>query len=191
MPKPHKHTYEGLNFTTLRLALLAIYWYKPGMEGDEWVKNIKYVVPAQHNWWNPINAGTNDTYIQYWIDRDDRLTQDYNEGTKVIVLKVADITVRFLGAQAEQWARAFHHLTRRQSVGEIFQDFCNGEALEYIGPIVPVNVDYFAAHTGNTVIAFDISFSMKYREYMDLGDLRKPLEYLSIVPGEVISGIVP
>jgi hypothetical protein len=187
---PHEHIYKGLDFVTLRLALLAMYWFKPGMTDDAWAReNAKYVIPMQHNWNSPIKAGTNDTFIQYWIDRDDRLAQDYNAGTMVEVLKVADITVRFLGEQAEQWARAFHHLTQRKTVAEIFIDFCNGEALEYIGPIIPVNVDYFG--TGNSAIGFDISFSMKYREYMDLSDLRRPLEYISIVPGEVISGTVP
>jgi hypothetical protein len=187
--RPVDHTYRGLNFTTLRLALLAIYWWKPGMEDDTWAReNAKYVIPMQHNWNNPIAADTNDTFIQYWIDRDDRETQDYNLGVYEEVLKTADVSLRFLGVQAEQWARAMHHLTKRKTVFEIFRDFCNGDALEYIGPIVPMNVDYFKTKVGNAAIAFDISFRMTYREYIDLSDLRKPLEYISFVPGEVVCG---
>jgi hypothetical protein len=186
-----EHTYEGLNFTTLRLALAAIYWWKPDMEGDSWLRNgLQYVIPMQHNWSNPISAETHDTFIQYWIDRDDRLTQDYVDRVKQEVLKAADITIRFLGAQAEQWARAFHHLTKRQGIYDIFMDFCNGEALEYIGPIVPTNVDYFPSKTGNAAIAFDISFSVRYREYMDLSDLRRRLAYINLVPGELIEGSI-
>jgi hypothetical protein len=86
-----------------------------------------------------------------------------------------------------QWAKAFHHLTKRNSVAGIFHDFCNGEQLEYIGPIVPINVDYFKV--GNTAIGHDISFSLQYREYMDLSDLHKPLEYISVADGVITGGI--
>jgi hypothetical protein len=181
--------YKGLNFTTLRLALLAIFWWRPGMTGGEWMtKNARYVVPQQHNWFNPIEAGTHDTYIQYWIDQDDRLVQDADTGTEETVLKEADVTLRFIGEQAEQWAKAMHHLSQRQSVAGVFHDFCNAELFEYIGPIIPVNVDYFKTKAGNAAIAFDISFTMKYWEFMDLSDLRRPLEYISIAQGEIISG---
>jgi len=185
------HTYEGLNFTTLRLALIALYWWKPGMEDDSWLKSgLKYVIPQQHNWNLPINAESNDTFIQYWINRDDRLTQDRDTGETNETLKVADITARFLGVQAEQWARALHHLTQRESAAQIFFDFCNGEAFEYIGPIVPMNVDYFPSKTANAAIAFDVALSVKYREYMDLSDLRNPVTYIPLVPGEIINGSV-
>jgi hypothetical protein len=176
----------------LRLALLALYWWKPGMEGDEWMReNARYVVPMQHNWANPIEAGTGDTYIQYWIDRDDRLVQDQDTGTEEMVLKEADITIRFVGEQAEQWARAMHHLAERNSVAGIFMDFCNAELLEYVGPIVPMSVDYFKTKVGNAAIAFDISLRVKYWEYMDLSDLRKPLDYIAVGSGTLISGGIP
>jgi hypothetical protein len=99
------------------------------------------------------------------------------------VLKVADISLRFMGVHAEQWAKAFHHTAQRPRVASILRDFCNGEALEYVGPIRPVNVDYF--RRGNTTIGHDVSFSLKYVEYMDLSDLRKPLEYISLAAGTV------
>jgi hypothetical protein len=175
--------YQGLTFETLRLALTAIYWWDPKTGADgAWLENQKYVVPMQHNWWNPIDAEANDTYIQYWIDRDERLTQDYydpdqTEGT----LKVAEIALRFMGVQAEQWAKAAHHWTQRPRVAEIWSDFCNGETLEYIGPIRPVNVDYFK--NGNTTIGHDLSFSLQYVEYMDLSGLREPLQYISVAAG--------
>jgi hypothetical protein len=187
--KKQPHVYQGLSFTTLRLALLALFWWKPGTEGDEWArKNARYVIPQQHNWMNPINASTGDTYIQYWIDRDDRVIQDRDTGREETVLKEADISVRFIGEQAEQWAKSMHHLTERDSVADIFRDFCNAELFEYVGPIIPVNVDYFRTKVGNAAIAFDIALRMKYWEYMDLSDLRKPLEYISIAAGEIISG---
>jgi hypothetical protein len=184
---PDKPQYLGLTFTTLRLALTAIYWWDPDMTDGAWAENIKYVVPMQHNWMNPIGAEENDTYIQYWIDNDDRLTQDYyGNGQTEETLKVADISLRFMGVRAEQWAKAFHHITQRPRIASIFRDFCNGESLEYIGPIRPVNVDYF--RRGNTTIGHDMSFSLKYVEYMDLSGLREPLEYISIAAGTVGTG---
>ena len=190
MPSEHnKHTYQGLNFTTLRLALLAIFWWKPGMTEEEWaVKNARYVLPQQHNWENPIEAGSNDTYIQYWIDQDDRVIEDRNTGNEETVLKEADVSVRFLGEQAEQWAKAMHHLAEREAVAEVFLDFCNAELFEYVGPIVPMNVDYFKTKVGNAAIAFDLSMRLRYWEYMDLSDLHKPLEYIAVGKGEIISG---
>jgi hypothetical protein len=182
--------YDGLTFETLRLALTAIYWHDPEApeeEASEWLKNIKYVVPMQHNWNNPISAEDNDTYIQYWIDSDDRLTQDYYGVDQTEeTLKVAEITLRFMGARAEQWAKAFHHLSKRPRVSQIFRDFCNGETFEYISPIRPMNVDYFKS--GDTVIGHDVSFSLKYTEYMDLSGLRGPLEYISLSAGTVKLG---
>jgi hypothetical protein len=170
------------------MALTAIYWWDPKAPVDgAWLENQKYVVPMQHNWRNPIDAKSGDTYIQYWIDSDERLTQDYyGKGQTEETRKLAEISLRFLGVQAEQWAKALHHLTKRPRVAEILRDFCNGEALEYVSPIRPMNVDYFG--TGNTAIGHDVSFSLQYVEYMDLSGLREPLEYISLAAGTVHTG---
>jgi hypothetical protein len=180
--------YQGLSFETLRTALTAIYWYDPEVTDGSWIKNNRYVVPRQHNWTNPVDEDekggyAKDTYIQYWIDSDDRIGEDYNEGEYEAVQKAADISLRFIGARAEQWAKAFHHLARRTVVGEILHDFCNGGMLDYIRPIIPMNIDYFK--TGNSVIAFDTGFTLHYVEYMDLSDLRQPLQYVSVAPGSI------
>jgi hypothetical protein len=176
--------YLGLTFGTLRTAITAIYWYNPNEVADgSWIDNAKYVVPQQHNWPNVIDVSEKDTYIQYWIDSDDRIASDYNEDEFEAVQKVADISLRFIGAQAEQWAKAFHHLAQRGQVGEILHDFCNGGMLDYVRPIVPMNIDYFK--TGNSVIAYDTGFTLHYVEYMDLSDLRQPLQYVSTAAGNV------
>lgn len=180
------HEYQGLTFDRLRYALAAIYWHDPSVtdEDGSWAKNIKYVIPQQHNWFNPIDGdGEKDTFIQFWIDSDDRIAEDYNEDVYEAVQKVADISLRFVGAQGEQWAKAFHHLARRGVVGEILNDFCNGGMLDYVRPIVPMNVDFFK--TGNSVIAFDTGFTLHYTEFMDISDLRGPLQYVSVVPGGI------
>jgi hypothetical protein len=164
------------------MAITAIYWFDRDGDGS-WVENRRYVVPMQHTFENPIQADSGDTFIQFWIDNDDRLSRDFNEGVYEKVLKVADVRLRFIGACGEQWAKAFHHFTHRGVVWDILQDFCNAEMLEYVKPIVPINVDYFSAN--NAAIAFETGFVLKYYEYMDLSDLRKPLEFISLGPGKI------
>jgi len=94
---------------------------------------------------------------------------------------VAHITVRFLGRRADAWAKAFHHLIKRKKVPTYFLEYCNGTVLDYISPIVPINVNYF--RTGNTTVAHDLSFKLYYDEYMELNG--EPLEYVSVAPGEI------
>jgi hypothetical protein len=173
--------YEGVNFAGVRAAIAAIYFLYEDMPESEWQEALGYVLPMQHNFENPIEPGSQDTWIQFWIDEDDRLTQDANVDDANGVQKVARVTLRFLGRRAEIWAKAFHHLTKRKSVPMYFAEYCNAETLEYIGPIVPMNVDYFKV--GNTTIAYDLSFSMRYMEYMKFGI--RSLEYISMRPGIV------
>jgi hypothetical protein len=175
--------YEGVNFVTIRAALCAIYFldFDNPMSDAEWRECLKYVVQMQHNWNGPIEPGSQDTWIQYWIDQDDRWTQDTIVRGQNVTTKLARISVRFLGVRAEEWAKAFHHLTKRQSVPGIFAEYCSGQMLEYVSPIVPENVDYFGP--GNTTIAFDLHFDLRYQESIDLG--WKPLEYISVAPGNL------
>jgi hypothetical protein len=173
--------YEGVSFDNVRAALAATYFMREKLPQEEWREALGYVVPMQHNFENPIEPGSQDTWRQFWIDEDDRLTQDYNEGNRNQAMKVARITVRFLGKRAETWAKAFHHLTKRRSVPGYFAEYCNAVMLEYISPIVPINVDYFGV--GNSVIAFDIGFNLQYGEFMEFD--WKPLEYVSVGMGEL------
>ena len=172
--------YGGASFANVRAALTATYFMYEDMPEDKWREALGYVLPMQHNWENPIQPGSQDTWIQFWIDNDDRLTQDYNADNANLTMKTAQITVRFLGARAETWAKAFHHLVKRKMVPVYFDEYCNGKMLEYVGPIVPMNVDYFGV--GNTTIAHDLSFTLQYEEVMKF-DWR-PLEYISLAPGE-------
>jgi hypothetical protein len=173
--------YAGVNFASLRAAIAAIYFMREGMLENEWREALRYVIPAQHNFQLPIEPGSQDTWIQFWIDEDDRLTQDANADDANGTQKIARVTLRFLGKRAEVWAKAFHHLTKRKSVPVYFAEYCNAEMLEYVSPIVPMNVDYFK--TGNTTIAHDLGFSLRYMEYMKFNN--EPLGYVSTAPGEI------
>ena len=176
--------YSGATFANLRAAICATYFLYRGMSPAEWEDAQKYVVPMQHNWETPIRPGTQDTWIQFWIDEDDRLTQDENREDGNQTRKVMRVTLRFLGARAEVWAKAFHHLTKRRNVPIFFSEYCNAQMLEYISPIVPINVDYFGV--GNTTIAHDISFNLYYIERIEFTD--EPLEYISLAPGILLEG---
>jgi hypothetical protein len=173
--------YEGVNFANVRAAVAATYFMYPDMPESEWREALQYVIPMQHNFQNPIEPGSQDTWIQFWIDDDDRLTQDANACDANGTQKVAKVTLRFLGSRAETWAKAFHHLTKRKSVSAYFAEYCNAEMLEYVSPIVPMNVDYFK--TGNTVVAHDLSFNLRYTEYMRFNN--EPLNYISTAPGKM------
>jgi hypothetical protein len=174
--------YTGVNFAGVRAAVAAVYFMYEGMAEEEWREALKYVIPMQHNFQNPMEPGSQDTWIQFWIDEDERLTQDANADDANGTQKVARVSLRFVGRRAEVWAKAFHHLTKRKSVPGYFAEYCNAEMMEYIGPIVPINVDYFKV--GNTVIAYDLSFSLHYMEFMKFNN--EPLNYVSAAPGRIV-----
>lgn len=184
---------QGVTFESVRSALACIY-YGITVEStpEEFQRAREYVVPMQHNFENPIKAKSGDTFIEYWIDDDDRLTQDYgrdgwkkdNDGEAIPVQtnaceKLARISLRFLGNQAESWAKMNHHSTKRNIVATMFQEWCGASALEYIGPIRPRNVDYFG--TQNTTIGFDMVMQLQYTEVIEL--TAQHIESLSLAEG--------
>ena len=178
----------GVSFDSVREALVSLYFKYQGITPAALEECRKYVLPMQHNFEQPINPGSQDTWIQFWIDNDDRVSKDYNKKGINWTPKVAHITVRFLGARGEAWAKAFHHLSGRQTPAAIWNYYCNAQALEYITPIIPTNVDYFGV--GNTTIAFTLSFKLQYEEGLDYRPVRGQdttprLMYISLAEGTI------
>ena len=136
----------------------------------------KYIIPMQGNFENPLQLNEKDTYMMYWIERDESLTQDDytedSEGTSVNRQKcVASILVRFVGNDAETWVRTFRHLAKRKDVTKIWYGVCNAEKLFYTSPIIPRKINY----TGlNSQVVFDVRFKLYYDECIATG--WKPLE---------------
>lgn len=179
---------EGVTFNNVRAFLAWMYFGEVDMPQEAWLNALRHVVPMQHNFESPIAAGaqegwaSKDTYIQYWIDEDEKLTQDFLEGGVSIndevlpneaypvqtsqCLKAARITIRFVGAQAEAWAKLMHHLTKRQEVSSLLYEYCHASFLEHPGPIRPMNVDFFGVQ--NTVVAFDTTFVLQYVEVISV-----------------------
>lgn len=189
MTLPRQIIYRGVNFTTVRFFLFNMYFYQDDMPQEAIDAAMAFIVPMQHNITNPLQAKEGDTFIEYWISRDERLTQDHMERSSAdskenTVYKVASIDIRFVGVEAETWAKAFHHITKRENVQAIAEEVCQGRLLEHIGDVVPVNIDYYSV--GNSSIAFDLSIKIEYKETVEI--TWKPLQYIGLAPGTVLTG---
>ena len=173
--------YTGVNFNNLRKALYLIFFGidlvkdKDGkaraLSQDFDSPKYRYIIPMQGNFDNPLEEEekgelARNTFIEYWIDRDLSLTQDDfsedEEGNAVNRQKcVAIVLLRFIGKDAENWAKSFRHMTKRNGVHAIFSGVCNAERLEYTMPIVPRRINFFGK---NSQIAFDVRFKLYYDE---------------------------
>lgn len=163
--------YLGVNFNNLRKALYLLYFGVDNGNCNSFDSpKYKYIIPMQGNFENPMELNENDTYIMYWIEEDKSLTEDdYVQDGKVGYNRqkcVADILIRCIGKDAEDWSRSFRHLCKRSGVTDIWSSVCNAEKLVYTAPIVPRKLDYAGM---NSQIAFDIRFRLYYDECIDTG----------------------
>lgn len=173
----------GVSFANLRKALHLIYFgAQDGACNDFTSAKYKYIIPMSGAFDNPLLANedpTKDTFIMFWVERDSSLTQDdyYIDDNNTGWDRqrcIADVLVRFVGKEAEVWARALRHLTKRKGISAIWSGVCNAEKLEYTSPLIPRRVDYFGR---DSQIAFDIRFRLYYDEYIATG--WEPLEGVS------------
>ena len=188
--------YLGVNFNNLRKALYLMYFGvdevkdKKGnvikaLSQDFSSPKYKYIIPMQGNFENPLELNDKDTFIMYWIERDESLTRDdYVEDDETGYNRqkcVASILVRFIGKEAETWVKAFRHLAKRNGVTDIWSGVCNAEKLEYTSPVIPRKIIYSGL---NSEIAFDVRIKLYYDEVMATG--WKPLEGVDFkIEGEV------
>lgn len=164
--------YYGVNFNNIRKAFYLMFFGHRNGECDDFSTPLyKYIIPMQGNFDDPLQLNEKDTYIMYWIERDESLTQDdyvideNNNGWNRQKC-VATILVRIIGAQAETWVKAFRHLTKRKGVTEIWSGVCNAEKLEYTSPVVPRKLNYFGK---GSQIGFDVRIKMYYDEVISTG----------------------
>ena len=172
--------YLGVNFNNLRKALYLLYFGVDGGKCESFDSpKYKYIIPMQGNFENPLELKDKDTYILYWIERDQSLTQDdYVEADDTGYNRqkcVASILLRFVGKEAEDWVKVFRHLAKRSGVTEIWSGVCNAEKLEYTSPVKPQRVYYSGL---NSQIAFDVRFKLYYDEVISTGWL--PLEGINM-----------
>lgn len=180
--------YYGVNFNNLRKALYLLFFGVDNGKCNTFdSEKYKYIIPMQGNFDNPLQLDeAKDTFMLYWIERDESLTQDdyvideNNVGWNRQKC-VATILVRFIGKEAETWVKSFRHLAKRSHVTEIWSGVCNAEKLEYTTPVIPRRVNY----TGkNSEIAFDIRFKLYYDEVISTG--WKPLTGVNFdIEGEI------
>lgn len=168
--------YLGVSFDNLRKALFLLYFGHRNGECNDFDSHLyQYVIPMQGNFDDPLQLNEKDTYILYWIERDEALTQDdyiVDDGKGYNRQKcVANILIRFAGKEAETWAKALRHLAKRNNVTKIWSGVCNAERLPYVYPVIPRRVDYFGK---NSQIAFDVRMKLHYDEVISTG--WQPLE---------------
>jgi len=141
----------------------------------------KYIIPMNHNWLNPIKAEGNDTFVEYIIESDDRVVQDSQTYNAVVVpVKKAVVLLRFIGVQGESWVKAFHMLTSRQDVAQIWFQECYARSLDYISAVHCHPIDYFG-HNG--ALAWDMRITLCYTEVYHLD--QQPLESVTLAQGIV------
>lgn len=178
--------YEGVNFNNLRKALYLLFFGVDNGNCNSFDSpKYKYIIPMQGNFDSPLQLNDKDTFCLFWIEKDVSLTQDdfveMNNTGYSRQKCLATIMLRFIGVEAEDWAKSLRHLIKRKGVSDIFCSVCNAEKVEYTMPIKPERVYY----TGlNSQIAFDIRFKLYYDEVMSTG--WQPLEGIDFtVKGEI------
>lgn len=163
--------YSGVNFNNLRKALFLLYFGARNGECNDFSSDkYKYIIPMQGDFDNPLQLNENDTFILYWIEHDEGLTQDDNikdedEGYNRQKC-VAKILLRFVGSDAEDWAKVFRHLAKRSNVTQIWSGVCNAEKLSYTSPIIPRRVNFYGK---NSQVVFDLRFKLYYDECISTG----------------------
>lgn len=164
--------YLGVNFNNLRKALYLMFFGVDNGNCETFTSpKYKYILPMQGNFENPLQLNEKDTYMMYWIERDESLTKDdyvideNNTGWNRQKC-VATILVRFFGKDAENWVKTFRHLAKRSGVTEIWSGVCNAERLEYTSPVIPRKVNYSGK---SSQIAFDVRFKLYYDEVISTG----------------------
>ena len=173
---------HGVTFDNVWM-ILAYMFYGKVVDTDKtlWNKAKKYIIPMKSNFFNPIDVGSKDTYIQYFIESDRRIIQDgYDGNTETLLNKVATVLLRFTGEQAETWAKSMHHLRKRTDVAQILWEVADARLMEDVGEIRPILAEFYGK---NAVVAFDVRFKLHYRETIDLD--WKVLQNVSIGPGTV------
>jgi hypothetical protein len=163
--------YLGVNFNNLRKALHLLFFGVRNGDCDNFdSEKYKYIIPMQGNFDNPLTLNEKDTYVMYWIDEDYSLTQDdyVQKGSDAWNRQkcVADILLRFIGKDAEDWAKSMRHLCKRSGVTKIWSGVMNAEKLVYTAPIQPIRVNYSGK---NSQVAFDVRFKLYYDECIDTG----------------------
>ena len=161
-----------LNQTTLRGILAAVLSVDP-----------KYVVPKQGNWWNPQQPGANvANWCAYQIRRNrPRTAPFYQEGSNTVnnattpvnsvaVLKIADIELQFVGPQSEELANSVAMWPFRSDVKAQFQNVHGAIMTDEYDAVSST----FYQEGANTVMAWNVSFSVLWYSIMDTTQGRMP-----------------
>ena len=174
----------GVNFESVRIFLYHVFYGRvadAALDEARYNEKKKYILPMKPDQENPIDEESNNTYIQYFIKRDEKITHDVVDGSSNSTLKLAQILIRFVGEEAEQWAKSMHHLTKRKDFAFNVEQDLLGRELPKIGDIVPTNINFFGTMTS---IAFDVILHIQYVEFCNME--WEPLEKVTLAKGLVM-----
>ena len=174
----------GVSYETVRLFLYHTYFGRvvsPAEDEANYHAKKKYILPLKDDYESPAIFNEFDTYIQYFIMRDRKVGKDMLNYKQNEAKKVAQILLRFVGAEAEVWAKALHHIHERKDFQANIMDDCNGVSMPQIGDILSNQVKFFG---NNTSLAFDVIIHIEYTELIELDF--KPLETFSMASGKIL-----
>ena len=173
----------GVSYETIRLFLFHTYFGRVADAVEDeanYHEKKKYLLPLKDDYETPTVLNEFDTYIQYSIMRDRKIGQDTLNYNQNEAKKVAQILLRFVGAEAELWAKALHHIHTRKDFQANIIDDCNGTSMPQIGDILSNQVKFFG---NNTRVAFDLIIHIEYTELRELDF--KPLKTISMASGKI------
>ena len=131
-----------------------------------------HVVPKQGNWWNPQQKGANiENWVAYQIRRSrPRTAPFYNEGTEsgqavnsVVVQKITDIDLQFIGSQSEELANSVSMWAFRSDVKAEFQKVHGAIMTDEYDAISSV----FYQEGANTILSWNVTISVLWYSILD------------------------
>ena len=166
-----------LNAANLRTTLATIFGIDP-----------QYVVPRQGNWFNPQAGEENPakplTWCAYKIEGERGITVAHyaSDGVKnySVVHKTAQLTLQFVGDQAEDLANSIAHWSHRQDVADGFSAY-DAKVFADSGDVI---VSDFDQQGVNTVYAYNVRVRIVWADEIDSGQT-KPMPNIVFQPGPI------
>lgn len=145
--------FENINMTNLRDVLSLIFF------GTTDEKHKKYVVPLQGNWYNPSQVHKVDNWIGYVINSTSSDVAIVSQGNKFYRECQTDITLSFIGVDAEKMAQSVLFWLVREDVKSIldkkYKGVINNKEFEVYSSL-------YLQEGLNSTICWNVDFSIQH-----------------------------
>lgn len=100
--------------------------------GENWEKNLKYIIPRKGNFLNPSLDCNAATFAIFWIEKSIKRVTNftidvYNEETEDVTTHFAtllsSVKIQFVGKDAQKWANSTLFWDERTDVQDNFADY--------------------------------------------------------------------